>query len=1132
MTKRGGKRVGDPPVADATASGPATHAEIPKASLDRRISAARAAVSSGGDPRGATDLPEISDDKYEIGAEVARGGLGRIISARDRTLGRTVALKKLALDHPFASARFAREVVITARLQHPSIIPLHEAGRWRDGSPFYSMKLVDGQSLAAAITATRSFADRIALLPHVVDIAEAMAYAHSQEIIHRDLKPANVLVGPFGETVVIDWGLAKDLADPDDDEMVLAVGDHPSSGFDTSDGAILGTPAYMPPEQAAGQAVDARADVYAIGALLYHILGGARPYQEVSPRLILRELGKHPPQPLEELAPELPRDLLAIVNKAMARDAEERYPSAREMAAELQRYTTGNLVGAHHYSSWELLRRFVARRRGIFITGTLALMVLVVVAIISFASIASQRDRAERNAATATRNAARAGAAQRAAEHRTDERTREHARSLLESDPTRAATMLSVLSEPVFGTATIAEDARSRGVASRLLRAHHGTVWAVEFSPAGDVLASAGGDSELVIWNLVDGTQRRFSDHSDRIQALAFAPDGRSLATASYDTTVRVWDLASGKSQVLTGHSGAVKDVVFLADKKLASIADDATIHLWDLASGDTDILAAPRQREPQLVAAPDGSFLATGSEAGALYLWNLGQPARPALVLPGRGRAITSLAFSPDSNLVAAGSDAGLRLFDIAKPKSRDLADARALLTLAFSRDGKLIAGGDRHGRVQLWQVGSGRVSVIGHHRERVSSVTFSPDGSKLVSTGWDRVARQWNVVGGEERTLRGHGGALTRARFSPDGTTLATASWDGAVRLWPVAAPQYRALRGHTIGVHAVAFAPDGKQLASGAHDHTIRLWEVKSGESRVLAGHRDIIYRVIFSPDGKLLASSSDDRTVRLWNVGNGELVRVFAGHKADVEELAFSADGRYLASAAKDDTVALWEVASGEVRILAGHSGDVTAVEFAGPTLASASRDHTVRLWTVGGDGVRVLTGHTDAVWDVAFSPDGTSLASVGNDSLRLWSSTTGAGRELATDLSGARHVAFSPDGRLIIVGGEVAWQCSVATATCTPLRAHQGAISAIAYARDGSFFATASTDNTLRLWSPTSGESSVLRGHGAAVFDVAVAPDGALVASSSGDANVYLWPRRLPLSQPELRAWLQTLQTHE
>ena len=191
---------------------------------------------------------------YVIEAEQGRGGMGRVLRARDRRLGRSVAIKELLHADAINEARFARETMLTARLQHPSIVAMYEAGRWPDGRPYYAMKLVEGQSLKQLIAGAHTLDDRLALLPHVLGVAEAIAYAHRQRVIHRDLKPANIIVGEFGESVVHPLGTRQSLDDEDQDDAAPEAGPYRDAPDErTAVGGILGTPAYMPPEQAAAK---------------------------------------------------------------------------------------------------------------------------------------------------------------------------------------------------------------------------------------------------------------------------------------------------------------------------------------------------------------------------------------------------------------------------------------------------------------------------------------------------------------------------------------------------------------------------------------------------------------------------------------------------------------------------------------------------------------------------------------------------------------------------------------------------------------------------------------------------------------------------------------------------------------
>ncbi|HTM20787.1 MAG TPA: protein kinase, partial [Kofleriaceae bacterium] len=230
--------------------------------------------------------------------------------------------------------------------------------------------------------------------PNVLAVCEALAYAHSEGVIHRDLKPSNVIVGAFGETIVIDWGLAKDTRAGEEAAGVGAAASS-SHGDLTMAGALLGTPSYMAPEQAAGDPADARSDVYALGSILYRVLAGAPPYDGKSADQVLAQLITGPPPALAERAPDVPADQLAIVDKAMAREPGDRYPDARALADELRRFQTGQLVGAHHYTAGQLLRRWLRRHRGAVAVGAAALLVLAGVSTYAIRRVVRERNAAE-----------------------------------------------------------------------------------------------------------------------------------------------------------------------------------------------------------------------------------------------------------------------------------------------------------------------------------------------------------------------------------------------------------------------------------------------------------------------------------------------------------------------------------------------------------------------------------------------------------------------------------------------------------------------------------------------------------------------------------------------------------------
>jgi WD40 repeat protein len=1064
-------------------------------------------------------LADADPHRYVVLQEFARGGLGRILRVEDRRLGRVVAIKQMLHEGGSLRARFTREATITARLAHPAIVPVHDVGRWpSSGEPFYSMKLVSGRSLREVVDGARTLDERLALVPNVIAVADAIAYAHSEGVIHRDLKPDNVLVGAFGETVVIDWGIAKDLqrAAAGDDEITAA-------------GAILGTPHYMPPEQAEGRPVDERADVYALGALLYDVLTGAPPFAGVPSREVLAALrrGEGPP-PVTEREREIPPDLATVVQKAMSRSPEGRYPSARELAEDLRRFQTGRLVSAHQYGRWTLFTRWLRRYRAPVSVAAVALLVLAVVGVVSVERVIAERNVARR---------------------RTEQLLLTQARGALERDPTEALAWLSTYPDDGEGwgeVRSLAMDAVARGVA-RHVPPPRGFF---AFTADGRGFIGARDAATLEIRDVERGLVTTRLPYRGRVDRVLAAPDGRTLAVVNAGgSAVTLYDTTSGATRVLPAHRVPIVAAAISPDGRwVASGSDDGSLQLWPIGGGEGRALQGNEGAIFGVAFSRDGRWLISlAAEPTGARLFQVDGDQQRAVA---RGLDRFAGAVSPDGSLVAfAQRDGGVSLWSASTgERVRELGAHRGKANdVAFSPDGRWVASGGDDGLVSLWPVAGGERRRLSGHAAAVESLAFSPDGRWLVSGSADGEARLWQVDGDEERVLGRSPGRIIRLTFSPDGTRVASeiaAAGEGhEARIWDVSVAHTRVLRGHEGVVFHAVFSPDGRTVATASEDGTIRLWDVATGGSRKLSGHRDLVYRVAFSPDGSKLASASFDRTARLWSPGacaapSCAEERVLAGHEGRVSMLAFSPDGRRLATASADATVRLWDAASGEARVLRGHARDVANVAFSpdGKLLASVGTDAEIRLWDVATGASRSLSGHGAQVHKVLFSGDGRRLFTASADqTIRRWDVATGAARILIEHLADP-VLALSPDDRVLAVSGDGGRVLLVDPETGSERRigGHQGLVYRLAFGPDGATLASAGRDHAVRLWSVARGTLDAVYRHDAEVSFIAFSPDGRwLTAAGAVDtARILLVASHaeVPTTRPLLRSWMSGLST--
>jgi WD40 repeat protein len=975
--------------------------------------------------------------------------------------------------------RFRIEAEAVAHLDHPNIVPIYEVGDI-DGQPYFTMRLVEGGSLSGRLPEFQLPCPELG--PHpgravlaqkgtqlaglLAVVARAVHHAHQRGILHRDLKPANILLDGEGRPLVADFGLAKRVEIP--------------SNL-TQSRTVVGTANYMAPEQARGskKPLTTTADIYSLGAILYELLTGRPPIIGDSYMDTLIKVVEETPLPPAQRNPYAPADLETICLKALAKEPEQRYGTALELAQDLEHWCAGDIISLQSPTRAKRAWRWVRRNRlAATLLGAIAGLMAVVTICSALAAwnIAVARDRADakaRDAATAQEEAeeqasqaraARADAEEQARQARVaradaEKALREKQRVLVSSyvaNGTHALDGGDVFGALLWygealhldqGDAAREEPHRIRlaGVLRRCPKLvqvwfGHDPELPPAFSPDGRRVVLLQKDSAR-IWDATGGEAVSPPlRHAGDVERAAFSPDGSRVVTTAADGTACVWEVASGKALTpMLKHDKALHWAGFSRDGvSLVTAGADRFARVWDAGTGKLRFELG--HELPVLFAAfnADGKRLTTcgGGDSdgphGEIRVWDLEKTVPTSRVFNRPGVLHRAHLTADGQSLVAVGGRHVAHLWSLATPAKLDgpsVAGIHQDLDGAVGRDPTYVLCLDGL-TAQAYDLGHGKAigAPMPHGGEVVLGV-FSPDGTRVATAARDRTARVWDAVTGSPLTppLR-HGSLVRHAALSNDGHRLLTAARDGVVRVWELPSRDSEKPLELASSSGPMALSPDGRLVASV--DGKGAVWVRDIVADKIRHGPWQLsrpVAEVRFAPDGRRVAAASE-AGARVFDSDTGTAITPILAHTGPVRELAFTPDSSRLAILGDRDLLKVYDAASGVLLSSAVLPGKGPP---GGLVLTPNGRGVAVLLKGKQGIEWRDFAGalqagpfrHAGLISSAAISPDGSRIAVATAEGAFLWDPLT---RRAAAPLQyGAplRQVTFSGDGRLLVTLAE-------------------------------------------------------------------------------------------------------------